>query len=269
MIIDTPFIVKPGKAFKLKSCATDDRGSFKDKEDAVAPTEKLLEQMAGLQEKLYAENRQSLLIVLQAMDAGGKDGSIEHVFSSVNPQGCSVTSFKKPSEAELAHDYLWRIHQAVPRYGMIGIFNRSHYESVLVERVRDLVPKPVWKRRYDHINNFERLLVDEGTTILKFFLHISHDEQRQRLEARLKDPHKNWKFNPGDLDERKLWNQYQEAYQDLLEKCSTDWAPWYVVPADRKWFRNWVLSDVIVRALKKMNPQFPKPIDQIEKYKVE
>jgi PPK2 family polyphosphate:nucleotide phosphotransferase len=269
VIIDTPYLVKPGKPFKLSDRDTNDRGDFDDKDDAGDATDKLLEQMADLQEKLYAQNSQALLIVLQAMDAGGKDGSIEHVFSSVNPQGCQITSFKRPTELELAHDYLWRIHSAAPRKGMIGIFNRSHYESVLVERVRDLVPKAVWKKRYDHINDFERMLVDEGTTILKFFLHISKDEQRERLEARLQDPTKNWKFNPGDLDERKLWDNYQAAYQDAIEKCSTEWAPWYVVPADRKWYRNWVLSDVIVRAMKKMDPKFPKAIEGIEKYRVE
>ena len=268
-MIDSPYLVKPGSKFKIRSRATDDTGPFKDKEDAQPAVEKNLETMARLQELLYAEDKRALLIVFQAMDCGGKDGAIEHVFSSVNPQGCSVTSFKVPTPLELAHDFLWRVHAAAPRRGMIGIFNRSHYESVLVERVHELVPRSVWKERYDQINAFERLLADEGTTILKFFLHISKDEQKRRLEDRLKDQSKNWKFNPGDLDERKLWDQYQAAYQDAIEKCSTDWAPWYVVPSDRKWFRNWVLSDVIVRAMKKMAPKFPKPIEQIEKFKVE
>src|SRR6476659_10416888 len=187
------------------------------------------------------------------MDCGGKDGSIEHVFSSVNPQGCQVTSFKVPTPLELAHDYLWRIHQAVPPKGMIGIFNRSHYESVLVERVKNLVPKDVWSRRYRHINEFERLLADEGTTIIKFFLHISKDEQKRRMQARLDDKQKNWKFNVGDLKERALWDDYQEAYQDALRECSTDYAPWYVVPADKKWYRNWVISDTIVRTVQSLD----------------
>jgi PPK2 family polyphosphate:nucleotide phosphotransferase len=193
------------------------------------------------------------------MDAGGKDGAIEHVFSGVNPQGCSVTSFKAPTPVEAAHDFLWRHHDAVPRKGMIGIHNRSHYEAVLVERVHELVPKNVWKGRYDRINEFERLLAEEGTTILKFFLHISKAEQKRRLERRLKDPHKNWKFNLADLKERDLWNDYQQAYEDALEKCSTEHAPWFIVPADHKWFRNWVLSDVIVRTLASLKMKYPPP----------
>jgi PPK2 family polyphosphate:nucleotide phosphotransferase len=203
------------------------------------------------------------------MDAGGKDGSIEYVFSGVNPQGCAVHSFKAPSTLEKSHDFLWRHHAAMPGKGMIGIHNRSHYEAVLVERVRDLVHKAVWQKRYDHINHFEQQLVDEGTTILKFYLHISKDEQKERLEARLRDSHKNWKFNPGDLEERRFWSKYQAAFQDALQKCSTDWAPWYVIPANKKWYRNWVLSDIIVRTLKRMDPKFPKPIKDIEKYHVE
>ena len=269
MIIDSPYVVKPGKKFKIKSRSTDDQGKFKDREDALPATQKHLEKLDHLQEVLYAGNQHALLIVFQAMDGGGKDGAIEHIFSGINPQGCQVTSFKKPNELELAHDFLWRIHGAAPRKGMIGIFNRSHYESVLVERVHKLVPKKQWQARYEHINSMEKMLTDEGTTILKFFLHISKDEQRQRLQDRLDNQEKHWKFDPNDLEERKLWDEYQEAYEDAIGKCSTEWAPWYVVPADRKWFRNWVISDTIVRTMQKLDLQFPAAIEGIRKYKIE
>jgi PPK2 family polyphosphate:nucleotide phosphotransferase len=263
------YLVTPGKKFKLKDCHTDDTGPFEDREDAEPAIEKNREQIAELQEILYAEAKHALLVVFQAIDAGGKDGSIDYIFSGVNPQGCFVTSFKKPTESELSHDFLWRIHDAVPPKGMIGIFNRSHYESVLVERVKNIVPKKVWEKRYDHINHFEELLADEGVTIIKFFLHISTDEQKRRLEKRLKDPHKNWKFNLADLDERKLWDDYQSAFDDMLEKCSTNSAPWYVVPSDRKWFRNWVLSETIVETMKELDMKFPSPPPGLDKVVVE
>jgi len=268
VIVDSKYLAKPGKKFKIAEWKTSGNGDFKDKEDAQPAVDKNLKKLDALQEVLYAENKRSVLVVFQAMDCGGKDGAIEHIFSGVNPQGCQVTSFKAPSELELAHDFLWRIHEAVPRRGMIGIFNRSHYESVLVEHVHDLVPKKQWQTRYDHINNFEKMLSDEGVTILKFFLHISKDEQKQRLEDRLKDEDKHWKFSPHDLDERKLWDTYQQAYEDAIDKCSTDYAPWYVVPADRKWFRNWVISDTIVRAMEKLDLQYPEPPENIKQYKV-
>lgn len=218
---------------------------------------------------MYSEAKHALLVVFQAMDGGGKDGAIEHVFSGVNPQGCSVTSFKVPSAIEKAHDYLWRYHQAVPPRGLIGIFNRSQYESVLVERVENLVPEKVWRRRYDQINNFEEMLAGENITILKFYLHISKDEQKKRMEARLEDPEKNWKFNTGDLATRAKWDQYMQAYEDLLNKCSTEHAPWYVVPANHKWYRNWVISDTIVRTLKELHMQYPAPEPGLDKVKVE
>ena len=260
MTVDSPYLVPPGgRKFRLKDVKTDDRGAFRDKDDAAGPTQENLDALDGLQERLYAGGKHAVLVVFQAMDAGGKDGAIEHVFSGINPQGCAVTSFKAPTPRELSQDFLWRVHAAVPPRGTIGIFNRSHYESVLVERVRGLVPKSVWERRYDHINHFERLLADEGVTILKFFLHVSKDEQRRRLQARLDDPTKNWKFNVGDLKERGRWDDYQQAFEDALRRCSTDHAPWYVVPADRKWFRNWVVSDTLVRTLKKLNLKFPDP----------
>jgi PPK2 family polyphosphate:nucleotide phosphotransferase len=202
------------------------------------------------------------------MDAGGKDGTIRHIFSGVNPQGCAVTSFKSPSTIERAHDFLWRVHAAAPANGMIGIFNRSHYEDVLIVRVHNLVPKDVWSKRYAHICEFEKLLSDSGTTILKFFLHISKDEQKKRLQARLDDPQKHWKFNVEDLAERKLWDEYMEAFDDALEKTSTRYAPWYVVPSDRKWFRNWVISDTIVHALEDMRLKFPDPAPGLDKVKI-
>jgi PPK2 family polyphosphate:nucleotide phosphotransferase len=265
----SPYLVRPGKELHLGRIRTDDTGPFKSKQQAELPTQANCRRLAELQRILYAQARHAVLIVLQGMDGSGKDGAIAHVFGSVNPQSCFVTSFKAPSPDELAHDYLWRIHQHTPRLGTITIFNRSHYESVLVERVRGIVPKSVWSRRYEHINAFERMLADEGTTILKFFLHISKEQQKQRLEIRLKDPTKNWKFDPSDLDTRRLWDEYQAAYQDALPQCSTEYAPWYVVPSDRKWFRNWVISDTIVRALEGLKLKYPPAIKGIERFQVE
>ncbi|MDQ3441579.1 MAG: polyphosphate kinase 2 family protein [Planctomycetota bacterium] len=266
---DSPYLVVPGEKFHLKDRPTSDIGPFSDKAAGRAAADENCNLLDELQERLYAEAKHGVLVVLQAMDTGGKDGTIESVFSAVDPQGCSVTSFKGPSTLELAHDYLWRIHQVVPAKGMIGIFNRSHYESVLVERVRNLVPKEVWSRRYKHINDFERLLSDEGFTIVKFFLHISKDEQKQRLEARLAKAEKHWKFNPGDLKERERWDDYQQAYEDALRECSTKHAPWYVVPADKKWFRNWVVSDVLVRTLKGLKMQYPPAAPGLDRIVIE
>lgn len=267
-MIDSPYLIKPNKAVHFKKLKTTDNGPFKDREATEAATKKNLAKMHDLQEVLYAQGTQSLLIVLQAMDAGGKDGTIESLFSGVNPQGCAVTSFKQPSTAEKAHDFLWRHHAATPGRGMIGIFNRSHYESVLVERVHKIVTKDVWKKRYDHINAFEKLLADEGTTVVKFFLHISKEEQAERMQARLDDPKKHWKFSPADLEERKLWDHYGEAFGDALERCSTEHAPWYAIPADRKWFRNWAISDILLRTVVAMKPKFPPPMENLNQYKV-
>lgn len=219
---------------------------------------RLTERLEELQRALYAECKRSLLIVIQGRDTSGKDGLIRKVFGPLDSQGCVVTAFKKPSDLELSHDYLWRVHQAVPPRSVIGIFNRSHYEDVLIVRVRKLVSEATWSRRYSHINDFERMLTDSGVTILKFFLHISKKEQKERLEERLKDPSKNWKFNPGDLDERALWDDYTEAYREMLARCSTEWAPWYLVPADKKTARDVMVADVVVRTLEKLDPQFPK-----------
>jgi PPK2 family polyphosphate:nucleotide phosphotransferase len=267
-MIDSDYLVRPGEKVKLGKIATDSTGPFNAKEDASAATADCVEKLGQLQEVLYAQGKHSLLIILQAMDTGGKDGAIEHVFSAVNPQGCIVSSFKAPSSEELSHDYLWRIHQKVPPRGMIGIFNRSHYESVLVERVKGLAPKEVWSRRYEHINQFENMLTDEGVTIIKLFLHISKGEQKRRLESRLSDPKKHWKFNPGDLIERKQWGKYMRAYDDAIERCSTRHAPWYVVPSDKKWFRNWVISDTIMRTMQSLHLKYPTPPTDIRSYRV-
>jgi PPK2 family polyphosphate:nucleotide phosphotransferase len=268
-MIDSPYLVKPGKKFTLSKLDPDDTGKFKDKDHALPDIEHNLKKLDELQEVLYAQGKYSVLIVFQAMDAGGKDGAIEHIFSGVNPQGCSVTSFKVPSHLELAHDYLWRYHKAAPTKGMIGIFNRSHYESVLVERVRGIASKKVWSKRYEQINQFEEMLAAENTVILKFYLNISKEEQKERLEARIKDPAKNWKFNPGDLGERKLWDDYMAAFDDALERCSTPSGPWYAIPSNKKWFRNWAISDIIVRTLKELPMEFPKAAPEIESIKVE
>ena len=215
-------------------------------------------EMADLARCLYAENRRSILLVLQGMDTAGKDGTIRAVMRGMNPRSCQVVSFKKPSEEELDHDFLWRIHKHSPRKGNIGIFNRSHYEDVLVVRVRELVPKSVWKQRYELINDFEKLLTESGTIVVKCYLHVSKDEQRERLQERIDEPRSRWKFNPGDLEERKLWNKYQNAYQDALIKCNTRNAPWYIIPSDQKWYRNLVVSNLMLDTMKELNPKYPE-----------
>jgi PPK2 family polyphosphate:nucleotide phosphotransferase len=215
------------------------------------------QRIGALQDRLYAEHDQSLLVVLQAMDTGGKDGAIRGVFEGVNPQGCQVTSFKQPSAEELDHDFLWRYHQKTPGRGMIGIFNRSHYEDVLIVRVRSLVPEAVWRERYAAINAFEDLLTRNRTTVLKFYLHISRDEQKRRLQSRLDDPEKHWKFSRADLRERERWDDYQVAFEETISRCSTERAPWYVVPANHKWYRNLVIARTIADTLEAMDPRFP------------
>ncbi len=252
--------VKPGGAIDL---ADFDPGSTagtpgkRAEAEAAAPA--LLQELADLQDRLWAEARRSLLVVLQGMDAGGKDGTIKHVFRGVNPQGTRVTSFKEPTHIELAHDFLWRVHAAVPNAGEIGIFNRSHYEDVLVTRVHALVPERAWRARYDIINSFEALLAHGGTTVVKLFLHISNGEQRKRFDARLREPAKRWKFQPTDLAEREYWDEYQKAYAEAISKTSTAEAPWYVIPADHKWARNWMVSTILVDTLRRLDPQYPEP----------
>jgi PPK2 family polyphosphate:nucleotide phosphotransferase len=234
------------------------------KSDAKPLLKDLNDRLEELQETLYAEGKHKVLVVLQATDTGGKDGTIRHVFDGVNPQGVKVASFKKPTSEELAHDYLWRVHRHTPGSGEITIFNRSHYEDVLVVRVHGLVPESIWSRRYDQINDFERTLADEGTTILKFFLHISKDEQKERLQARLDTPEKQWKFAKGDLAERERWDDYQAAFEAMLSRTSTDWAPWFVVPANKKWYRNLVISQAIVNALQGLEMAYPPPEDGLD-----
>jgi PPK2 family polyphosphate:nucleotide phosphotransferase len=250
-------LVKPGSKVKLSGHDPDSTYGYT-RAQAERELTKHEERLTRLQEVLYAESRHALLIVLQAMDAGGKDGTIRHVMSRINPQGCSATGFKAPTAEERSHDFLWRVHKVVPGKGRIGIFNRSHYEDVLVVRVNNLVPKPVWAARYEHINAFERLLTDSSVTILKFYLHISKEEQKKRLQERVGDPKKQWKVNPVDFEARKRWDDYMAAYEDALSKCSTKWAPWYVIPADKKWFRNLAVSQIIVETLENLKMTYPK-----------
>ena len=252
--------VKPGHKVRLADRDTNWTGDFTDKDDARDALTANVARMAELQNLLYAQRKYALLIVLQGMDASGKDGMIRHVMSGLNPQSCFVESFKQPTTDELGHDFLWRIHSAVPARGEIGIFNRSHYEDVLVVRVHDLVPRPVWKQRYDQIKAFEKILAQNDTVILKFFLHTSREEQRARLQERLDDPTKRWKVAPSDFAERKFWGAYREAYEEALTRCSTPDAPWFVIPADHKWFRNWAVSQVIVETLERLKMKFPKPV---------
>ncbi|MFC6790421.1 polyphosphate kinase 2 family protein [Methylobacterium komagatae] len=269
-IVAAPGLIaaKPGDVVDLARIDTRADGGL-DKAWAEAELRTLRDRISDQQEKLYAERRRSLLIVLQAIDTGGKDGTVRAVLKGVNPQGCTVSSFKVPSAEEMDHDFLWRYHRRVPGRGMIGVFNRSHYEDVLVVRVKNLVPEDVWRARYELINDFERLLSESGTTILKFFLHISKDEQKKRLEQRIADPAKHWKFDPSDLVERKSWDRYQEAFADALGRCSTPHAPWLIVPADRKWFRNYVVAKTVADTLDAMNPQFPEASKDIASLKVE
>lgn len=237
--------------------------------DAEARRDELADELFRLQERLYAEGKQSLLVVLQARDAGGKDGTIKHVFRGVNPQGVRVTSFKQPTEHELAHDFLWRVHQAVPRRGMIGIFNRSHYEDVLVTRVYGMIDDAVAEARLEHIRNFERLLSDSGTRVVKIYLHIGPEEQRKRLQDRLDDPAKHWKFDPGDLRDRANWDRFTEVYEAALAATSSEHAPWYVIPADRKWLRNYLVTKLLLHTLQDMDPQFPVSPADVTEYTVE
>jgi PPK2 family polyphosphate:nucleotide phosphotransferase len=252
------FRVRPGQKVRLDDHDPAEDGGL-DKATGKERTKALRDELETLQEMLYVDGRHKVLVVLQAIDAGGKDGTIRTVFDGVNPQGVSVTSFKKPSSEELAHDYLWRIHQHTPRAGHMEIFNRSHYEDVLVVRVHHLVPEERWRKRYGHIRAFEQMLVDEGTTIIKFFLHISKDEQLQRQQERIDDPTKRWKFDPADMEQRKHWDGYQDAFQAMLEETSTEQAPWYVIPANRNWFRNLLVSQIMVEELRALELRYPDP----------
>lgn len=251
-----PIKLEAGTKVRLAGFDPADCGGW-EKAAALARVEQNVARLDEWAYRLYAENRRALLIVLQGMDTSGKDGVIRKVLTGINPQVCQVTSFKQPSEEEADHDFLWRIHRAVPRRGNVGIFNRSQYEDVLVVRVHKLVPEEEWRKRYERINEFERMLVEGGTTIVKFFLHISNQEQRKRLQARLEDPTKRWKFSHADVAERLLWDEYQRAYEDVLRLCTTDHAPWHIVSADRKWYRDLIISTVLLETFEAMNPQFP------------
>ena len=249
---DEMYRVPPKGKIKLKDYDPNDSKLFDgNKKDGKEALQKLNAELETLQEELYAQAKHRVLVVLQAMDTGGKDGVIRAVFEGVNPQGVKVASFKTPTPVELAHDYLWRVHQQTPGKGEMVIFNRSHYEDVLVVRVHNLVPEEVWSRRYQHIREFERMLAEEGTTILKFYLHIDLQEQAERFLARVEDPTKQWKFNPGDLEERARWDDYMKAYEEMLNQTSTAWAPWYVIPSNKKWYRNWLISKILIKSLKK------------------
>jgi PPK2 family polyphosphate:nucleotide phosphotransferase len=252
--------IEPGRRIRLERLDPGDTHGV-DKEAALAGTATQLERLTDLQDRLWAEARHAVLVVLQGIDAAGKDGTIKKVMEAFNPQGCPVTSFKVPSAEELAHDYLWRVHKRVPRKGEVGVFNRSHYEDVLIVRVHGLVPKTVWSKRYDQINDWERMLTESGTTIVKFFLSIDRDEQRQRFQARYDDPTRRWKFAMADLEERKLWDDYQAAFDDAISKTSTPWAPWYVIPANRKWFRNLAVSTILADTMAGLKPAYPPAPD--------
>lgn len=249
--------LKPGNPIQLADVTTNGKTFHDDRDKAEKEFVKLRNELIELQTALYAEGKRKVLVVLQAMDAGGKDGTIRHIFKGVNPQGVRVTSFKKPSSEELAHDFLWRIHKATPKTGMIEVFNRSHYEDVLIVRVDEIISEKVWRPRYEVINQFEKHLVDSGTTIIKFFLHISKDEQRERFQDRLNETDKHWKFDRGDLGKRKQWDEYQLALQDMLNECTTDHAPWHLIPADQKWYRNLAIMRTVVSTMKDMKLKYP------------
>jgi PPK2 family polyphosphate:nucleotide phosphotransferase len=261
-------IAAPGAKVKLAKWDPEDTLGWEKDRKMKASLARAIERLDKLQYLLYAERKRALLIVLQGLDASGKDGTIRHVMTGCNPQGCRVTPFKKPSAEESSHDYLWRVHHAVPAYGDIGIFNRSHYEDVLVARVHHLVPNGVWSRRYDQINRFEQMLHENNVKILKFFLHISKDEQKKRFAQRIHDKDRQWKISEDDFSERKFWDEYTEAYEDALTKCSTPHAPWFIIPANKKWFRNLAVSHIIVETLEAMRMEFPPPSVDVKKLRL-
>ena len=261
-------VIRPGSRVKLSAMDASDTHGV-EKEKAEESLSKVLDRLSVLQYLLYAEGRRALLVVLQGIDAAGKDGTIRHVMTGLNPQGVRVTSFKAPEGSEKRHDYLWRIHRALPEWGQIGIFNRSHYEDVLIVRVHNLVPKPVWGQRYRQINEFERMLADNQVRIAKFLFYIDKDEQAKRFRERIDDESKNWKFSADDLKERQYWDQYIAAYEAMLHQCSTDYAPWYVIPANRKWFRNYAVAHILRDELEAMDLKFPKPTADLSGIKFE
>src|ERR671922_2581120 len=258
--------VEPGEHFSLADQDPGDTDGMAGREEVEQEFDELQERIVDLQERLYAEEKRSLLVVLQGIDAAGKDGTVKHVLRGTNPAGVRVFSFKEPSNDELAHDFLWRYHHATPADGMIHVFNRSHYEDVLVVRVKDLAPEELWRSRFDSINDFERMLVREGTTILKFFLHISKEEQLEKFRERLERPDKYWKWSANDIKERDDWDEYQRAYEEAVNATSTSWAPWYVIPADHRWYRNYVIARVLAGTLSAMNPRFPEPPREVRRF---
>ncbi|HSB67408.1 MAG TPA: polyphosphate kinase 2 family protein [Anaerolineales bacterium] len=253
------FRIKTGSKINLAKLDAGYHGAYENEQAAMEELNKYSQRLTELQAVMYAENKHALLIVLQAMDGGGKDGTIHHVMAAMNPQGCSVVGFKVPTSEELAHDYLWRIHKNTPGKGHITVFNRSHYEDVLVVRVHNLVPEEVWSKRYNDINAFERTLANSGTTIVKFFLHIDKQEQLDRFKDRLDQPDKQWKISNSDYSERELWEDYQKAYVDALSKCSFNYAPWYIIPANHKWFRDLAVSQILVETMEGLNMKYPEP----------
>ncbi|MGH9721791.1 MAG: polyphosphate kinase 2 family protein [Bryobacteraceae bacterium] len=261
------FVLKPGKRVKLSKYDPDDTAGLKSQRECEAELQTNIKELFNQQMVLAACNKYAVLVVLQGMDAGGKDGTIRHVMTGLNPQSCRVTSFKPPTEEELHHDFLWRVHRAVPRRGEIGIFNRSHYEDVLVARVHHLVPKAVWSARYEQINDFEKILAKNHVVILKFFLYISKEEQARRLMERIEDPRKNWKIALSDITDRGYWDDYVAAYEDALERCSTERAPWYVIPANKKWFRNLAVSEILVDTISALKLQYPAPPSDVSQLK--
>ncbi len=262
-------IVIPGECVSLADYPPEYTGTYEKKDQTKKRLRELHKQLLKLQALLYAENRRALLIILQGMDTCGKDGTIRRVMAGVNVQGCDVVNFKAPNADELSRDFLWRAHKSVPSKGKIGIFNRSHYEDVLVVRVHNLVPEQIWSRRYQQINDFEKMLVENGTIVLKFFLHISKDEQKERLESRINDPTKHWKVEASDIRERAYWEDYMRAYEVMLQKCSTDWAPWYIIPANKKWYRNLVITECIVDTLRKLDMTYPEPAIDVTTLKID
>jgi len=260
-------MVRPGKKVKLSKYDPEDALGWKKGHETNVSLKKTLATLDRLQSLLYADHKSALLIVLQGMDGSGKDGTIRHVMSGVNPQGCQVTSFKVPTAEEAAHDFLWRVHHAVPEVGDIGVFNRSHYEDVLIVRVHKLVPKEVWSQRYDEINDFESMLAENNVKILKFFLHISKEEQKKRLLKRIDDQNHQWKLSEADFHERRFWADYMAAYEDALTKCTTDAAPWFIIPSNKKWFRNLAVSHIIAETLENMHMRFPVPTIDVSKLK--
>lgn len=267
-IIDEAVLVSPGTKSRLSKRDTRADQLFPDRDAAEAATKDCAKAIDALQNTLWAERSRALLVILQGIDTSGKDGTVRGVFNRCGPLGVNVTAFGRPSDEELAHDFLWRIHMAAPKKGMIGVFNRSQYEDVLVVKVRGLAPADVIERRYEQINAFEKHLADNGATVLKFMLNISKDEQKERLQARLDEPESNWKFNPSDLEDRALWDDYQNAYETMLDRCSTEHAPWRVVPADRKWQRNAIIASVVHKTLGDMNPKYPKPDWKASDFKI-